>query len=214
MEERSNHILGRSKQLSRAHQNQTAALVTDSGALDSIFLVGLEQSWRRLAILGGLFFFFGLLTVLQVPIVTDTWGWLSGDIETNADWSRPQAFRVPIVTDIDIELTFPAYMKREKETLKGTTGDIVAPQGTQVRLTGKADRLIKEAFMVMGEAKTNFVVNEGRYISGTFEVTTSGNYHFMLVTPQGDVEVDPVGHQIRLIPMTRQPSICFFLLRI
>ena len=30
-------------------------------------------------------------------------------------------------------------------------------------------------------------------------MTTSGNYHFMLVTPQ-DVEVDPVGHQIRLIP--------------
>ena len=66
------------------------------------------------------------------------------------------AFRVPIVTDIDIELTFPAYMKREAETFKGTTGDIVAPQGTQVLLTGKADRLIKEAFMVMGEAKNKF----------------------------------------------------------
>ncbi|MBL91288.1 MAG: hypothetical protein CMH56_05670 [Myxococcales bacterium] len=199
-EDKSGGIQGRSQYLSKAHQTQTAQAILDTQAMDSLLLVGLAQRWRNLAALGFFFCFYGLMAMSQVSVVLDTWSFLMGDNTNPKSFVRPQVFRIPIVTDIHLKLDYPAYMKKESQDMRGTTGDIVAPLGTIVTFDAQADRRIKEAYVVMGEEKIKFSVEGERQIKGQLQLKRSGNYHFMLVEPDGAVEIDPVGHQIALIP--------------
>ena len=199
-EEEGGGIVGRSQYLSRAHQNETAKAIATTQALDSLLLVGLARRYQALAALAGFFAVYGLLVLSNVALVTNTVDYLLGRSGNAAALVRPQIFRIPIVTDIDLTLKFPEYMRRDPQVIKGSTGDVMAPMGTEVEVQALADRKVEAAFVVMGESKIPLVVKGARALSGTLNLTRSGTYHFMLVEPGGEVEIDPVGHQVSLIP--------------
>ena len=105
---------------------------------------------------------------------------------------------LPLVTDLQIELTFPAHTGLGSEKLLGTSGDIRAPRGTQVEIKGRADRDIKGAVLVAFD-KEHALKVEGRNLSGRFVTSGEGSYHFRLVELDGDEETDPVLHKITIV---------------
>jgi len=108
--------------------------------------------------------------------------------------------RPPLVVDLTLTLRFPAYMARAEQALVGASGDIVAPRGTEVFLTGRADHPTKGAAVVVGEREIALSVVDERALSGSFVVEEATTYRFRLTRASGAVELSPVARKITLEP--------------
>ena len=51
--------------------------------------------------------------------------------------SRRSASALPLVTDLKLVLRFPAYMQEPDEVIPGSSGDVLAPKGTEVIVEGR-----------------------------------------------------------------------------
>ena len=68
----------------------------------------------------------------------------------------------PTLLNVRMTLHFPAYMRRKDQQLPETTGAIAAPFGTQVDVTGIANKTLKSAMLVRDEHE-----------AGAWPITTS-----------------------------------------
>ena len=55
----------------------------------------------------------------------------------------------PITSDIELTYLYPAYMARPEKKVPGSGGDVTAPRGTEVRISTRSDRPVKEAQLVV-----------------------------------------------------------------
>ena len=125
----------------------------------------------------------GLLT-LAAPQVRHGW--------RNLVAPRSDAFQgaalssVPIVGDLDIKLTYPAYTQRADVALTSASGDIRAPAGTRVTLLARPLLKATVAELMLEGATPNdtqtiaLVSTEDRLV-GEFIVKQSGRYRFAVV---------------------------------
>ncbi|MBP9085890.1 MAG: DUF4175 family protein [Kofleriaceae bacterium] len=125
----------------------------------------------------------GLLTI-AAPQVRHGW--------RNLVAPRSDAFHgaalssVPIVGDLDIKLTYPAYTHRAEVTLTSASGDIRAPAGTRVTLLARPLLNVSVAELMLegatpNDTQTIALVTADDRLVGEFIVKKSGRYRFAVV---------------------------------
>jgi hypothetical protein len=98
--------------------------------------------------------------------------------------ARPtQPSSKPIVADLELVLSYPAHTRRQPRSISGSSGHIVAPAGTRVKLTARP--LDPKARMRMqleqrGAREPLAVAHEKGRIRVSFTVRKRGNYVFLV----------------------------------
>jgi hypothetical protein len=192
--------LGRSRALCDAHIRRTCERIESSGAQGSVAGVALGAAVSTLLLTAASVFVAGLVWMLAPDALAARMARLFDDTAAQEALLERAADVLPIVTDLELQLRFPAYMTREDEIISGSSGDVVAPRGTEVQVRGRADRSIKAASLLIGDDEVALAVEGGREVSGAFVVDRAGSYRFRLVQDDGDVELDPVAHRITIAP--------------
>ncbi|HET9555108.1 MAG TPA: DUF4175 family protein [Anaeromyxobacteraceae bacterium] len=118
----------------------------------------------------------------------------------------------PITGDIELTYRFPAYTKREPQTISGTGGEIRAPKGTEVSVKTRADRKVEAAELIVdapaapapapppappagvaerkapaapASQRVALAVANGRDLTGALVVGDGGSYRFRYATRGG-----------------------------
>jgi Domain of unknown function (DUF4175) len=116
----------------------------------------------------------------------------------------------PITSDIELTYRYPAYTRREPQTISGTGGEIRAPKGTEVALRTRADRPVEAAEIEVSSGAEGapaaaapagpspsaaarpdpphrfaLAVQNGRDLSGRLLVGEGGSYRFRFRTAAG-----------------------------
>ncbi|MBN2360556.1 MAG: hypothetical protein JXR83_13960, partial [Deltaproteobacteria bacterium] len=173
---------GASVELARSHFDRTAVLVEGSAVLRQCARRLWHRVWPALTL--------GLIGALVAAGI----GWrLSGALRRGCESLRPPSRAAaipevlpPLVTDIALTYRYPAYLQREPRSVEGTTGDIFAPRGTEVVITGLADRAIDSAALVIGERRVALAVTPPRQLSGALLVSEESRYRFALGSGLGE----------------------------
>ena len=111
---------------------------------------------------------------------------------------------VPLVGDINIRLTPPAYARRPVRELPSTAGDFRALAGTRARITTTAlepattIELVIERDGVPSEIVP--VVDDGDGPAATIEVTAAAHYRFQIETPKHRHMIEALTHTIEIEP--------------
>lgn len=192
--------LGRSRALCDAHIQQTLERLEASEASSSLGGVALAGAVPTLLAFSGVLCAAGLAWLLAQDAVTARFMRLFDDSAADEALRARAANVLPLVTDLTLTLRFPAYMQREDQVIPGSSGDIVAPRGTEVVIEGRSDRSVEEAALLMGDDAIALEVSGERSLKGRFVIDASGSYRFRLVLPGGEVLLDPVAHRITLAP--------------
>lgn len=100
-----------------------------------------------------------------------------------------EASREPITGDIELTYRYPAYTQRADRVVANTSGEIVAPLGTEVTLRTRADRPVERALLMLdaGAGAIALSVSEGRNLLGTISLAGPGSYRFRFETHKGKV---------------------------
>ena len=116
----------------------------------------------------------------------------------------------PLVGDLEIVLTYPAYMKRGERTIPNSTGELEAPAGTQITLratTLAPARSLALRFDSPGasaggktpEADTiPLTLSDARDGLGRFTVTRGGAWRFVVVSDDGETQAEALSRHLRL----------------
>jgi hypothetical protein len=113
--------------------------------------------------------------------------------------SGADAAEVPIIADITVTYTYPAYMRRPPRTVAATSGDLLAPRGTTARITARPVAETERAELVVGEATRKAEIQGGLVVASlALEQPTS--YRFQL-KPKGRRPVrEATAHRIEIEP--------------
>ena len=103
------------------------------------------------------------------------------------DAAAPAPELSPIVGDLTITYLYPQYTGLPARTEEGTAGDLRAPRGTEVHITGRADRDVVEAAAVLnGKAIKLLAQGPGRrQLSGSLTLTQPGRWSFRFLDAKG-----------------------------
>lgn len=101
-------------------------------------------------------------------------------------FSRAQAAeqvlrREPITGDFSISYRYPEYTGLSPRTVSGTSGDISAPRGTEVKVETRADRDVDGAALEVNGARVPLLLEGRRDLAGTFVLEASGAYHVLFL---------------------------------
>lgn len=194
--------LGRSRALADAHVAHTAQRVREGGALSSLPGVALERAVPVL-VAGACVAFVVLVWSLGASEHWRArWEKLFDDAGVVRALEQRQASLLPLVTDLTITLRYPAYMTEADDVIAGSSGDVVAPRGTEVIVEGRADRQLEKASLLVtsnGDREVAATVaSDKRGVSARFVVDAAGTYRFRIDGVRGGAELDPVAHKITL----------------
>ncbi|MFZ9887592.1 MAG: DUF4175 family protein [Myxococcota bacterium] len=188
-----------SRALADAHIRSTLQRLDASTAVSSLGGVALSGAVPALlsfsiAVSGA-----GLVWLTLPDVVADRLSRLFDDDTARAALERRAAAALPLVTDLQLTLRFPAYMGRDDVRLEGASGDISAPRGTEVTVDGRSDRPVREASLLLGDQALGLVVEGERRLRGRFVIDREGSYRFRLLDSSGDTLLDPVARRITLV---------------
>ncbi len=107
----------------------------------------------------------------------------------------------PTLINVKMTMHFPAYMHREPQTIPSSTGNIAAPYGTVVDITGEANKPLKSAlFNRNGTPVGPWPIDQDK-ASGKIDVRKDGTYQFSLTDTHGFANaMPPVRYDIHSIP--------------
>jgi hypothetical protein len=110
---------------------------------------------------------------------------------------------VPLVADLTVVLTYPAYAARGPQTLPGASGDFRALPGTRVEVTARALVPATAARVVIEPAGTAPPITipmavDGANLSAAWEVTEAGRYRFGVTDARGRASIEATPHAIEL----------------
>ncbi len=192
--------LGGSPELADAHVGWVVDQVERTGALAALPRLAVLRTRGTVAVAVVVVLVFGGLAVFAPQLLGERWAMLTDDEAAQGALAAEARNLLPIVTDLTLTLRFPRYMRRSDQVIQGASGDLVAPRGTEVQLSARADRTVREAALLYGETEVRLSVEDGRKLAGVFTIDAAGAYRFRLTEPDGDVELGPVAHKIVLAP--------------
>ncbi|MBI5477803.1 MAG: DUF4175 family protein [Deltaproteobacteria bacterium] len=109
------------------------------------------------------------------------------------------AAEVPIIADLTVTYTYPAYMRRPPRTVTATSGDLLAPRGTTARLTARPIAEAERADLIVGES-TRKVEIQGGLIVASLTVEQASSYRFQF-KPKGRRSLrEATAHRIDVEP--------------
>ena len=127
-----------------------------------------------------------------------------------ADEALVTRMQAPVLGNIEMELSPPAYTGRPREEIRYSTGRILAPAGTDV--VWRAETLVEARSGVMhlrmGDTVTDvaLAVVDGRLESPRWTLLRNGSYTVDVITPGGDVLSDPIERSLAVEP-DRPPEV-------
>jgi len=124
-------------------------------------------------------------------------------------WSRPDLpfdgatlSPVPLVGDIRLTLTYPAYANRPDQVLPSTAGDFRALPGTEVAVSTTAlEAATSAAIVIQGDVGDPQIVPlaiDGTHLRGKFKVTGVAHYRFRVEDGLHGRQIEATPHQIEL----------------
>lgn len=122
--------------------------------------------------------------------------------QVNDGQSNERVVRVedrPALLNMRLRLRFPAYMKKPDQTIAETTGNIVAPVGTQVDVEAIANKPLQSAHMVQdGNPTLPWKVENDRAF-GKLAVWRDGRYRLDLTDRNGFRNTTTTQYEIRAL---------------
>ncbi len=104
----------------------------------------------------------------------------------------------PLVGDLTLRLTPPAYTGLPERVLPNSTGDFEALKGTRVQVTATTLTPAKEVSIRMGEAILPLKLADRREVSGTFVLTTPMKWRFAVTDKGGAQMVEALDRRARI----------------
>lgn len=163
-----------------------------------------DRRWVRLTgrgLIGSVAVGLGLL-VLAPRLVVGGWRQLLADAPR--PFGGAMVSSVPLVGDINIRLTPPAYARRPVHELPSTAGDFRALAGTRARVTTTAlEPAIAIELVIERDGAPSEVVpviDDGDGPAATIEVTGAARYRFQIETPKHRRKIEALTHTIEVEP--------------
>ena len=114
---------------------------------------------------------------------------------------RIQVFDLPRVETIDVDYIYPDHTGLENKT-EENAGDIIAPEGTQVRLQIAFNRPIQRSVLKFEDGTTIDLIPAGNVATGAFTVAADGSYVVDAFDDEGRNIENPMEYMIRSIADT------------
>lgn len=183
--------------LRAAHVRRSIIRLDKSGALETLSGRVPKAALMVCVVVGALFGAGALL--LKIDALNAAFLVLTDQQAAQQRADTEAAQQIPWVTNLSASLVFPAYMDRPSAELAGFSGDLKVPLGTEVTLTGRADRDVVAAQLSIDDAPIEVQVGDDqRSLSVRFVVNASGAYRFSLKQATTDFDFDPVAHRVRI----------------
>jgi hypothetical protein len=110
-----------------------------------------------------------------------------------------ESAEAPIIAEVAVRYEYPAYTGRQPRTVAASSGDLLAPRGTQVTLNARAIVEVERAHVEIGERPLVAEVRSGR-ITVRLTVDQPLTYRFVLATPSRRVLKEALPHRIEVEP--------------
>ena len=104
----------------------------------------------------------------------------------------------PILTDVRVTLTPPAYTGEPVTTLTDNAGNVQALEGTQVKVEARSNNPLRAAWVQFGATDRKPVAHEGRDLSFEFAALADGQYRVLLEDSLGFATRDPLTYTIEV----------------
>lgn len=79
----------------------------------------------------------------------------------------------PRLEDVELQIVYPEYMQKEPEAVPPTEGELRLLRGSELRVAGRSQKTVREAFALLGDVKHPFAVSEDRHsFRGALHPTT------------------------------------------
>ncbi len=104
----------------------------------------------------------------------------------------------PILTDVRVTLTPPAYTGEPVTTLTDNAGNVQALEGTQVKVEARSNNPLRAAWVQFDTADRKPVTHEGRDLSFEFAALADGQYRVLLEDSLGFATRDPLTYTIEV----------------
>jgi hypothetical protein len=107
----------------------------------------------------------------------------------------------PIIGDLDLTYTYPAYTALPPQSVEGSDGDLSALPGTTVALHARSLFPISAAEIQSSDGPIAVSIKDGRELDATITVRRSGSYHFVLTRADDNHALaEPADHLIEVDP--------------
>jgi hypothetical protein len=109
----------------------------------------------------------------------------------------------PLVGDVRLTYTYPAYTGLPPRTVEGSTGDVAAVKGTRVRIETHPLRAARKALLLLGEAGEMGEIAaplSGDALTADLTLTADGSYRFWLAPSFGRPVREERSHRLTAEP--------------
>jgi hypothetical protein len=104
----------------------------------------------------------------------------------------------PILTDVRVTLTPPAYTGEAPSILTENAGNVQALEGTKVHVQARSNNALKNAFVQFDEQAKKPVGHTGRDIAFDFTALSDGHYKVLLEDSLGFATRDPLAYTVEV----------------
>jgi len=129
-------------------------------------------------------------------------GWRALLLAPPAPYDGAELSAVPLVGDLGVTLTAPAYSKRKLVEMQSSSGDLRGLPGTAVVFSGKllvpaqAAELVIEPVIQGGAPKTLPAKVDGDKLSAALTIDKSARYRFAITSPSGERSIEATPRSI------------------
>ncbi|HEX5130864.1 MAG TPA: DUF4175 family protein [Candidatus Krumholzibacteria bacterium] len=104
----------------------------------------------------------------------------------------------PILTDVRVTLTPPAYTNEPATTLTDNAGNVQALEGTRVKVEARSNNPLRTAWVQFDAKDREPVEHTGRDLSFEFTALTDGQYRVLLEDSLGFSTRDPLAYTVEV----------------
>jgi hypothetical protein len=122
----------------------------------------------------------------------------AGDVESMHDTLT--VVDRPLARSFHLQLDYPAYTNLPERLQEEFAGDISAPAGTRITLTGTASKLLEKGFVGFSDSTASFFTVHRDKFSASFTVRKDNLYWLTLIDEEHLRNINPVQYRIQTIP--------------
>ncbi len=107
-----------------------------------------------------------------------------------------------LVSELSTDVLYPSYLGRPPEQFQTELPSLEIPEGTELRIHGRATRVLGSAGLAGDSGKVRFDLRvEGASFQGRWVPRTSGQYEWQIASPNGNkAELVPPPFELQIIP--------------
>ena len=117
----------------------------------------------------------------------------------HSDRHRISVFDLPRIEQIEVDYVYPEYTGLKDKTIKDN-GDVIAPQGTRIRLRANVNKAVKKAAIHFGDGTILDLAANGTSASGSFMVTKDATYTIKIIDAEQLENEDPYEYFVQSQP--------------